>query len=66
MSDRPRRELRLVTYTPEHGRDERTMAAWLVRAVLDTPRQLDAGVAAARVGCAPHHVLLIRERSVQL
>ena len=59
------RPVRIVTYRPDPDGDERTIAAWLVRAVLAIPAGVDAGVAAARLGVTPRQVRAIRERSAR-
>ena len=64
MTRQPR-PLRIVTYRPRPDGDERTIAAWLVRAVLAIPVSVDAGVAAALLGVAPRQVHAIRERNAR-
>lgn len=58
------RPLRMVTYRPSPDGDERTIAAWLVRAVLAIPVNVDAGVAAALPGVAPRQVRAIRDSAL--
>jgi hypothetical protein len=64
MTPEPR-TVRNVTYRPSPDGDERTIAAWLVRAVLAIPAGVDAGVAAALLGVTPRQVRAIRHRSTR-